>query len=112
MNEPPPQDPVRRGGETDQPLRLILPILALALGVVAWEVSVRLMEIPPYVLPSPGIVFTTLVADWSLLWGSLLVTLTITLEGLLLAVAGGVGLAVVFSQSRLLEYSLYPYAVI
>jgi NitT/TauT family transport system permease protein len=30
----------------------------------------------------------------------------------LLAAAGGVGLAVLFNQSRLVEYSLYPYAVI
>src|SRR5439155_1442566 len=29
----------------------------------------------------------------------------------LLAAAGGVGLAVLFNQSRLIEYSLYPYAV-
>src|SRR6266568_5570394 len=35
-----------------------------------------------------------------------------TLEGLALAVAGGIGLAVLFNQSRLFEYSLYPYAVI
>jgi NitT/TauT family transport system permease protein len=43
---------------------------------------------------------------------SLIVTLTITLEGFLLAVGGGVALAVLFNQSRLIEYSLYPYAVI
>jgi len=30
------------------------------------------------------------------------------LEGFLLAVVGGVGLAVLFNQSRLIEYSLYP----
>jgi NitT/TauT family transport system permease protein len=35
-----------------------------------------------------------------------------TLEGFLLALIGGVGLAVLFNQSRLIEYSLYPYAVI
>ena len=35
-----------------------------------------------------------------------------TLQGLLLAVIGGVGLAILFNLSRLVEYSLYPYAVI
>ncbi len=39
-------------------------------------------------------------------------TLTTTFEGLLLAVIGGIGLAILFNQSRLIEYSLYPYAVI
>ena len=54
----------------------------------------------------------TLISDWGLLSQSLLVTLTTTFEGFLLAAAGGVGLAVLFNQSRLVEYSLYPYAVI
>ena len=54
----------------------------------------------------------TLIADWSLLFQSLLVTLLTTFEGFLLAAIGGVGLAVLFNQFRLLEYSLYPYAVI
>jgi NitT/TauT family transport system permease protein len=64
------------------------------------------------VLPSPCLVFSTLVSDRALLLASLLVTLTTTLQGFLLAAVGGVGLAVLFNQSRLIEYSLYPYAVI
>ena len=99
-------------GRIDRLLRVVLPIVVITLGVVAWDAVVRLKDIPPYVLPSPGLVFTTLLADWKLLLDSLLVTLTTTLQGFLLAVAGGVGLAVLFNQSRLLEYSLYPYAVI
>ena len=51
-------------------------------------------------------------SDWAVLSASLAVTLITTLEGFLLAVVGGVGLAVLFNQSRLVEYSLYPYAVI
>jgi NitT/TauT family transport system permease protein len=57
-------------------------------------------------------VFTTLREDWPVLSSSLLVTLTTTFEALGLAVLGGVALAILFSQSRLVEYSLYPYAVI
>ena len=57
-------------------------------------------------------ILQTLVADWALLSQSLLVTLSTTVEGFLLAAVGGVGLAVLFNQSRLVEYSLYPYAVI
>ncbi len=96
----------------DRMLRVLLPIAVLALGVVAWETVVRAYAVPPYVLPAPQLVFTTLVADWSVLSASLMVTLVTTLQGFLLAVVGGVGLAVLFNQSRLLEYSLYPYAVI
>ena len=97
---------------SERALRIGLPVLMLALVLVAWDLLVRAFAIPPFVLPSPGLVLSTLIADGGLLWQSLLVTLTTTFEGFLLAAIGGIGLAVLFSQSRLIEYSLYPYAVI
>jgi NitT/TauT family transport system permease protein len=99
-------------GHLDRVLRIALPIIVLGLGVAAWEAVVRIQNIPPYVLPSPQLVGQTLMTDRDLLFQSLLVTLRTTLEGFLLATVGGIGLAVLFNQSRLVEYSLYPYAVI
>ncbi|HML13241.1 MAG TPA: ABC transporter permease [Xanthobacteraceae bacterium] len=96
----------------DRTLRIALPVAVLALLLAIWEAAVRIETIPPYVLPGPGLIVETLVADWALLARSLAVTLVTTVEGFLLAAAGGVGLAVLFNQSRLVEYSLYPYAVI
>src|SRR5271168_3697945 len=96
----------------DRVLRIALPIVVLSLGLAFWEATVRIENIPPYVLPGPALILRTLVSDWVLLFQSLLVTLTTTIEGFLLAAIGGVGLAVLFNQSRLVEYSLYPYAVI
>src|SRR5262245_60291644 len=98
--------------QRERALRLVLPVVVLALGVALWEAVVRHYAIAPYVLPSPHVVFRTLVADWPVLSRSLVVTLTTTLQGSALAAIGGVGLAVLFNQSRLIEYSLYPYAVI
>jgi NitT/TauT family transport system permease protein len=103
-----PPEPNRR----DAVLRIALPVAVLALGVVAWDLAVRLTGTPSYQVPGPGLVFATLVSDWPILSASLLVTLTTTFEALGLAVVGGVALAILFSQSRLVEYSLYPYAVI
>src|SRR5215467_6750914 len=97
---------------TDRALRIVLPAAVLAVAVLIWHLIVQIFAIPPYVLPGPGLVASTLVADAGLLWNSLLVTLLITFEGFLLAAFGGVGLAVLFNQSRLIEYSFYPYAVI
>ena len=96
----------------ERALRIVLPLAVLVLGVAAWDLTVRFNDIPPYVLPRPGLVLATLIADWNLLWSSLLVTLEITFEGLALAVVGGVGLAVLFNRSKWIERSLYPYAVI
>ena len=93
-------------------VRILLPLLVLAVGVVLWELVVRLNNIPPYVLPGPGAVFRTLVQDWPILSQSLLTTLLTTLEGFVAAGVGGIVLAVLFNQSKWLEYSLFPYAVI
>jgi NitT/TauT family transport system permease protein len=96
----------------ERALRILAPAGVLAFGIVLWDLIVRINGIPPYILPSPGLVLSTLFTDWSILASSLLATLITTLEGLGLAVAGGIGLAVLFNQSRLIEHSLYPYAVI
>jgi NitT/TauT family transport system permease protein len=96
----------------DRIVRIVLPIVVLVLVAVLWEALVKIENIPIYVLPSPGRILRTLVEDWALLFQSLLVTLTTTIEGFVLAAVGGVGLAVLFNQSRLIEYSLYPFAVI
>jgi NitT/TauT family transport system permease protein len=106
------EEPIRAQGRAEDVLRLALPIVLLGLGVVAWELVVRLKGIPPYVLPAPSLVFATLVSDWPVLSESLGVTLVTTLEGFVLALIGGVGLALLFNLSRLVEYSLYPYAVV
>ena len=50
--------------------------------------------------------------DWTTLSAALLVTLKITALALLIAASLGLLLAVLFAQSRILELSLFPYAVI
>jgi len=97
---------------SERALRIVLPTLVLAAIIACWEAVVWIFAIPPFVLPSPRLVLATLIADGPLLWQSLLVTLTLTFEGFLLAALGGIALAVIFNQWRVVEYSLYPYAVI
>ena len=95
--------------------RLVFAALPFAVGVLAllaWEAVVRLNGIPPYILPGPWEVAGKLVEDWGTLSGSLLVTLQVTGLALAAAVIGGGGLAVLFAQSRWIEASLFPYAVI
>ena len=99
-------------GGVQRLVRILLPVAALAIGIAAWELVVRLNDIPPYVLPGPGAVFSTLVSDWPVLSQSLLTTLVTTFEGFIAAAVGGIALALLFNQSKWLEYSLFPYAVI
>jgi NitT/TauT family transport system permease protein len=87
----------------------------LAIGVFAlglWEFIVWWRAIPPFILPGPLLIARTLIEDWGTLSASLWITLRITAAALIAAVSLGVGLAVLFSQSKWLEKSLFPYAVI
>jgi NitT/TauT family transport system permease protein len=81
-------------------LKKIAP-LALGLVVLAvWELLVRHYAIPVFVLPGPSAIAAALVADFPSLLASLWTTLWITLVAFVFAVIGGVGMAVLFSQSR------------
>jgi NitT/TauT family transport system permease protein len=93
-------------------VQILLPVVVLAAGIVVWDLVVRINNIPPYVLPGPGAVLATRVGDWPVLSQSLLTTLVTTLEGFVAAAVGGIALALLFNQSKWLEYSLFPYAVI
>jgi NitT/TauT family transport system permease protein len=87
----------------------------LSIGIVVlglWEGIVRVKHIPSYVLPGPILIVETLVKDWPSLSLSLLVTLQITFLALFAAAALGLLLSVLFSQSRWIELSFFPYAVI
>jgi NitT/TauT family transport system permease protein len=92
--------------------KIALPLIVFAASIWAWEAYVTRNQIPAYVLPAPSAIWATLIKDWPVLSASLLVTLQTTFFGLLLAVAGGTTLAVLLSLSRIIEYSLYPYAVV
>lgn len=90
----------------------LLPLTIMVLAIIAWDRICVWNEIPRYILPRPHEVMATLVEDFALLFDSLLVTLKITFLSLLLAVAGGVGLSVLFTQSKWVEMSFFPFAVI
>jgi NitT/TauT family transport system permease protein len=92
--------------------RWLLPLAIMVLAIWLWDRICVWNEIPRYILPRPGVVLATLYTDAGLLFSSLLVTLRITFLGLALAVAGGVGLAVLFAQSKWVEMSFFPFAVI
>lgn len=92
--------------------KYVIPLTVMAIAIWYWDRLVVWNEIEPYILPGPGLVMETLIEDWGTLSQSLLVTLQITGLALLVAVVGGVGLAVLFSLSRFAEMSFSPFAVI
>ena len=92
--------------------RIAAPLIVGAVFLALWEAVVRAEGIPVYILPGPVAIARALWTDGPSLLGSLLVTLRITLAALAAAALLGGGIALLFSLSRLLELSLFPYAVI
>jgi NitT/TauT family transport system permease protein len=92
--------------------RWLMPLAIMAIALFLWDRICVWNEIPPYILPRPWLVAATLYEDAAILFPALLVTLKITALSLLLAAVGGVGLAVLFAQSRWVEMSLFPFAIV
>jgi NitT/TauT family transport system permease protein len=93
-------------------LSQIAPYLVGLMFLLAWEVLVRIYQIPSFLLPGPWEVLTTLVTDRAQLFPALWMTTQIAAVALIAAVITGVGLSLLMAQSAWLEKSLFPYAVI
>ena len=87
------------------------PALAGIGFLVLWEVLVRLLAAPVYILPGPLLIAETLWTDGGSLFRALGITFGVTVTALIAATAGGALLAVLMAQSRMIERSLFPYAV-
>ncbi len=93
-------------------VRIAAPVLVALLMLALWQAVVSVYSLPRWLVPSPRAVLDTLVADRALLWSSLEVTVTIALAALALAVSVGTLIALAFAQSRWIEASFYPYAIL
>ena len=97
--------------------RIVLPALVLLAGLALWVAVTYLVldERRRFLLPPPWAVAHTGLVDpisRSAIVAALTQTATVALTGLGVAVLVGVTIAVLMSQARWLEESIYPYAVI
>ena len=95
--------------------RVVQVAAPLAVGVVllaVWQGLVDAWDIPVYLFPAPTDIARTFASDWRELFVALGTTLTITLQAFVAAVVVGTLIAFVFVQSRAVEVSLFPYAVL
>jgi NitT/TauT family transport system permease protein len=103
---------IARTSTAERVLRIVVPIVMLAIAIGLWQVHIVANQVPKYIMPSPVDVATALYTDWGTLYPSLLVTLRITFSALALALIGGVGIAIVLVQSKWIELAIFPFAVI
>ena len=92
-------------------LKVAAPALLALVVVALWQFLTDFYAVPSYLVPSPAVVVRALVDDRVLLLRSLAVTLGIALTALVVATLIGALAALVFVQSRWIEMSLFPYAV-
>jgi NitT/TauT family transport system permease protein len=92
--------------------RIAAPLVVGVVFLTLWQAIVATEDVPPYILPGPVAIAAALRTDGPSLLGSLLVTLRITLAALAAAALLGGAIALLFSLSRILALSLFPYAVI
>jgi NitT/TauT family transport system permease protein len=108
----PIEEPRWLGLTVDSWQKILAPVVIGLFMLSLWEFAVWQFGVPYYILPGPWRILTTLITDWRTLWGSLLITLEITGLALLAAVVVGGLLSILFTQSKWLELSLFPYAII
>ena len=93
-------------------LRLAAPVAVGVVFIALWQFICTAFDVPAFLVPSPLAIATTLVEDWALLSSALVSTLKVTFLAFILAVVIGVAVAFLFVQSKIIEVSLFPYAVI
>ncbi|NBX26156.1 MAG: ABC transporter permease [Planctomycetes bacterium] len=94
-------------------LRVALPPLTAALAVaVLWEVAVRMLAVPAYLLPAPSAIVQAAWDDRARLLAGTLQTAMASAGGLALAVAAGVLLGSALGASRGLQRAFYPLALL
>lgn len=93
-------------------LRYIVPVVVGVSAILLWEWWVDASGVSPLVLASPSGIWESFLLNFDTLMSAMWFTVKITVFAFVLATVTGVALAIVFSQSRIVEYALYPFAVV
>lgn len=90
---------------------LLPPLASFVVLVCLWQAAVVFFDIKPFLLPSPLHVAAAIQTHFGPLVHATLLTAVGALCGFLLSFAAGFLVSLLFSQSRLVSRSLYPYAI-
>ncbi len=91
---------------------ILPPVIALGLAGVAWELWTRMTDTPTYIVPAPSVVLDRLLGDLPFFIGEGMVTLAEALAGFALGTAIALAGAVLMTQSRYIERSVLPLAIL
>ena len=90
---------------------IILPFSVLVIFLLVWSVAASLYDMV-FLLPGPMKVVEAFIEDFHIIIVGAWITLREALFGYLLAITIGISSAAIMSQSKILERSFYPYAIL
>ncbi|GAB7053293.1 ABC transporter permease [Paenibacillus sp. YK5] len=93
-------------------MKVLPPLAVFILFVGGWEAIVRLIGIPPYILPKPTDIVLAAKENGLNLAESVSTTLAEAVAGFVVSVILGISIAVLLALSKMVERSVYPYAII
>lgn len=93
-------------------LDILLPLTLAVLVLGGWEWAIAHWQVPQYILPAPSAIARALAENAGSLLQAWASTFWVTTQAFIAATVLGVLVAIGFSQSRVLERTLYPYAVV
>ncbi|PRO66429.1 ABC transporter permease [Alkalicoccus urumqiensis] len=92
--------------------RVLPPAAAFLIGILLWQAVVMITGVPPYILPAPTDIAIAAAENAERLQTAVLSTMLSSVVGFIASVVLGIGAAVLMASSKMVERSLYPYAII
>jgi NitT/TauT family transport system permease protein len=93
-------------------LGFLAPLVFVALLLGVWELAVRALKVPPYLLPAPSEILLALAANAGILAASAWNTLKMALGALVIASVAAMAVSVLIAPSPLVEKAIRPIAVV
>jgi NitT/TauT family transport system permease protein len=103
---------MRPWAQSEAVMRVAAPVLVGVFVVIIWELVCRAAQIPVFLFPKPSDIAVKFMEDGRTLLHALGFTLRIAFQAFAAAIVIGTLIAFLFVQSRAVEMSLFPYAVL
>jgi NitT/TauT family transport system permease protein len=87
----------------------LAPLVGFAVLFGFWEIAVRALEVPKWLLPLPSAIFKVMILNFKDFWPHILMTIQTVLLGFLISVPLGLLLASLITSSKFVSSALSPY---
>jgi ABC-type nitrate/sulfonate/bicarbonate transport system permease component len=91
--------------------KVLPPLIILACALIGWELAVRVLDVPPWLLPAPTDVIDRFLKTTTL-WYHTSNTVLEALAGFLISAILGITLSAGIVHSRFLERGVFPYVIV